>query len=358
MHDIIVIGASAGGVEAVASLVRQLPADLPAALFVVIHFPPQGTSVLPYLLNRAGKFNAHHASDGELIQHGHIYVAPPDWHLLLHDDRIQITRGPHENRHRPAIDPLFRSAALHYGGRVVGVLLSGMLDDGTAGMQAIKARGGVTICQDPADATYPDMPRNAIEQVGVHHVLPLHEIGALLVELTRASDTTTNSAALLQQLQQETRIAALEWDTVGAKEPPGSSSTYGCPTCGGVLWEVQDGATWRYRCRVGHAFSPQELLASQESHLENALWMALRTLEERGSLLERMATRAEAAHRTLTANRFHLQKQEAEERAALLRTVLMSGGLAALADAGATPPPDVPNGNEGKQQTDVPHEEF
>jgi two-component system chemotaxis response regulator CheB len=357
MHDIIVIGASAGGVEAVVSLVGQLPAGLPAAIFVVIHFPPQATSVLPYLLNRAGKLEAHHASDGEKIQHGHIYVALPDWHLLLHTDHVQITRGPQENRHRPAIDPLFRSAALHHGGRVVGVLLSGMLDDGTAGMQAIKARGGVTICQDPTEAIYPPMPRNAIEQVGVDHVLPLRQIATLLVELNRTTDRATGSAALVQQLQQETEIAALNWNALGVKAPPGTSSTYGCPGCGGVLWEVQDEQVWRYRCRVGHAYSAQELLASQENQLEAALWTALRALEERGSLLERMATRAEAAERPHASHLLDLQKLEVEERAALLRTVLSSGGLAALAEAGSQLPPDRPDGTGLGIET-PPHEAF
>jgi two-component system chemotaxis response regulator CheB len=350
MHDIIVVGASAGGVEALVTLIHQLPATIPAAIFVVIHFPPQATSVLPRLLNRAGHLLAHHAGNGEEIRHGHIYVAPPDWHLIIQDGYVDITRGPQENRHRPAIDPLFRSAALHYGSRVMGVLLSGMQDDGSAGLQAIKSRGGITICQEPTEAIYPDMPRNAIEQVGVDYVLTITKMAALLMELTSQSTTTPPSDDLAhQQLKQETEIAALNWSTLGPQEPPGISSTIACPSCGGVLWQMQDGSVMRYRCRVGHAFSAHELLASQESHLENALWTALRALEERASLLQTMKERAQTAERPYSAKRLHLQKQEAEERATLVRNVLMSGGLAALAEAGSEPPPMVSEENPNDQ---------
>jgi two-component system chemotaxis response regulator CheB len=193
MHDVIVIGASDGGVEALISLVRQLPAALPAAILVVIHFPPQVKSMLPYLLNRAGTFEAHHVAGGERIQHGHIYVAPPDWHLLVAQGHVQLTREPQANRNRPAIDLLFHSAAVQYGGRVVGVLLSGLLTDGTAGLQVIQACGGITICQDPAEASYPHMPRHAIAQGGVDHVLPLHQIATLLAALTRMAHPAATS---------------------------------------------------------------------------------------------------------------------------------------------------------------------
>jgi two-component system chemotaxis response regulator CheB len=330
MHNIIVLGASAGGVEIMASLVKQLPATLQAALFVVIHFPPRATSVLPHLLSRAGNLPAHHATDAEVIQMNHIYIAPPDWHMVLRDDRIYLTRGPRENRHRPAIDPLFRSAALAYGERVVGVLLSGLQDDGTAGLQAIKGCGGMTICQDPAEATYPDMPRNAIEQVGVDFVMTIEKIATKLGELARQPTSANHNNALREQLHQETEIAALNWNTLGNQMPPGTSSMFACPSCGGVLWEVENGHVVHYRCRVGHAFSPNDLLLSQENQVEEALWTALRALEERASLLHRMAKRASEANRLHAAQRLQDEAGEIDERIALLHTVLSSGGLTAL----------------------------
>lgn len=333
-HDIIVIGASAGGVEATAALIRALPADLPAALFVVVHFPPQSTSVLPRVLNRASHLQAHHALDGETIQQGHVYVAPPDWHMLIRDGHVELTRGPRENRHRPAIDPLFRTAALTYGARVIGVILSGTLDDGTAGLQAIKSRGGIAICQDPRDAIYPDMPRNAIEHVAVDHVAPLAELSALLTRLTNEEVTDMNAIVIEQThtLEQEAQIAALDWEATQAKEPNGPPSPLACPSCGGVLWEMEEGRLVRYRCRVGHAFSPLDLLATQEDAVEEALWSALRALEERTTLLRRMRQRAEAANQPYTAQRFRVQEEEAQQRATLLHHVLQSGGLAVLAN--------------------------
>src|SRR5437870_1151500 len=182
-HDIIAIGASAGGVDALVKVVKDLPAHLPAAVFVVLHIPAQSPSMLPDILNRAGPLRAVHPEDNTEIKHGHIYIAPPDHHLLLDKDHIHIARGPKENRHRPAVDPLFRSAALAYGPRVVGIVLTGVLDDGTAGLRAVKRYSGIAIVQDPDEAIYPGMPLSAIEHVQVDHILPLAAIGPLLVRL-------------------------------------------------------------------------------------------------------------------------------------------------------------------------------
>ena len=182
-HDIVVVGASAGGVEALTNLVAALPADLPASLFVVLHVPATGTSTLPDILSRSGPLPASHAKDGEPIEQGRVYVAPPDHHLLLRDDHVHLARGPRENGHRPAVDPLFRSAAWEHSTRVVGVVLSGALDDGTAGLLAIKARGGVAVVQQPEDALYAGMPNNAIEHVEVDHVLPAAAIAGMLARL-------------------------------------------------------------------------------------------------------------------------------------------------------------------------------
>ena len=184
-HDIIVIGASAGGVEALMGVVRALPSDLPAALFVVLHIPPDGASALPHILAAAGQLPAAHPRDGDPIEHGRIYVAPPDHHLLVEEGRVRVTRGPRENRYRPAVDPLFRSAARAYGSRVIGVVLSGMLDDGSAGMIAIASRGGIGVVQEPQDALFPGMPQSAIKNDSPAHIVPVAEIGPLLDRLAR-----------------------------------------------------------------------------------------------------------------------------------------------------------------------------
>jgi two-component system chemotaxis response regulator CheB len=186
-HDIVVIGASSGGLEALTEIIAGLPDDLPAALFIVVHVPAQGTSLLPEILGRRGRLPAKHAKDGEAFQAGHIYVAPPDFHLLLREGRTQVVRGPRENNHRPAIDPLFRSAAQAYGARTVGIVLSGALDDGAAGLLAIKNRGGIAVVQDPQDASFPDMPRAALAAVPVDYCLPKTEIARVIVDVSLKS---------------------------------------------------------------------------------------------------------------------------------------------------------------------------
>src|SRR5690349_180578 len=184
-HDIIVTRASAGGVEALRAVVAVLPADLPAAVFVVLHIPAQSPSMMPSILSRAGPLPAAHPTDGEPIRPGHIYVAPPDCHLLIDHERVRGVRGPRENRTRPAVDPLFRTAARAYGPRVVAVVLTGTLDDGTAGLQAVKQRGGLAVVQDPRDAMYAGMPRSALQHTPVDYVVPLSEIGPLISRLVR-----------------------------------------------------------------------------------------------------------------------------------------------------------------------------
>jgi two-component system, chemotaxis family, protein-glutamate methylesterase/glutaminase len=184
-RDVVVVGASAGGVEALSQMVAPLPADLEAAVFVVLHLAPSGTSVLPSILTRRGNLPAVHAVDGASIEHGRIYVAPPDHHLLLEAETIRVVRGPRENGYRPAIDPLFRTAARTFGGRVIGVILSGVLDDGTIGLGTVKEHGGRTLVQDPADALYDGMPQSAIELVSPDTVLPAPELAAAIIEYTR-----------------------------------------------------------------------------------------------------------------------------------------------------------------------------
>ncbi|HEV8483986.1 MAG TPA: chemotaxis protein CheB [Blastocatellia bacterium] len=289
-RDIIVIGASAGGVEALTTLVRHLPADLTAAVFVVLHVPPDGFSVLPQLLTRAGPLPAFHPKDKEQIQNGHIYVAPPDNHLLVKRGYLRLVRGPKENRRRPSIDPLFRTAARAYGNRVMGIILSGTLDDGSAGLIAIKKQGGIAIIQDPEEALYPGMPANAIESLDADYILPVSGIASVLARLTRER-VEERGGPESEQLETESDIAELDFESMHKYDRPGTPSRFTCPECHGVLWEIDDERLLRFRCRVGHAYSSENLLGGQADAVEDALWAALRTLEENVALLQRIADR-------------------------------------------------------------------
>jgi len=326
-HDVIVIGASAGGVEALVTLAGSLPANLPAAIFVVLHIPAQSPSLLPEILNRSGPLRATHPVDGEAIQNGRIYVALPDHHLLVEEGVVRIIRGPKENRHRPAIDPLFRSAARTYGTRVVGVILTGSLDDGTAGLLAIKRRGGVAVVQDPQDALFSSMSLSAIAHVEVDHVVPLSAVGPLLVPLAHEQAAAEGSYSVSKDMEMETKLAAMDMNTMQNGEHVGTPSVFSCPECGGVLWEVHDGNLLRFRCRVGHAFSIDSVLAGQSEAVEEALWTALKTLEESISLSRRMAQDARKGGKDWLAKRFVKREQETERQAALIRQVLKTSGM-------------------------------
>lgn len=323
-HNIIVIGASAGGVEAVTQLVRSLPADIPAAIFVVIHIAAHSNSVLPQILQRRSSLPATHPKDGDKIQHGQIYVAPPDVHLLIKAGYVNLAHGPKENRHRPAVDPLFRSAAKIYKNGVVGVILSGSLDDGTAGLLEIKKLGGIAIVQDPEEALYDGMPRSAIENVEVDYVLSIAEIGKKLTLLAHEPVEIENNS-VDPILKIETEMAELEMEAVQNPERPGKESPYSCPECGGVLWELKNGNFLRFRCRTGHAFSPDSLFAEQSDALEQALWVALRALKEQSALSTKLAKRAKERNHSISANRFAARAQEADSRADVIRRVLLQG---------------------------------
>ena len=325
-HDIIVLGASAGGVEALTQLVKALPPDLPAAIFVVIHFPAHSTSVMPSILNRCGSLKASHPTDGEAIQHGRIYVAPPNYHLLVKRGYIHLARGPRENGHRPAIDPLFRTAARFYGRRVVGVVLSGNLDDGTAGLAAVKQRGGVAVVQDPTDALFAGMPRSAIENVEVDYILPLSAIAPTLVSLAQ-EPVVEEEDSLTGEMEIESEIAELDMAALHKDDSdrPGIPAGFGCPDCGGALWELRDGQLIRFRCRTGHAYSAETLLAEQSEVLETALWNAFRALEERAALSRRMHQGARDRNQTRSAVRFQEQADEAQQNATVIRELLLNG---------------------------------
>ena len=324
-YNIIVVGTSAGGVEALTYLVKNLPADLNAAVIIVLHVSSHSTSVLPKILSRAGNLPVSHAQDGEAIVHGWIYVAPPDYHLLVEEGYLRLTRGAKENRSRPAIDPLFRSAARTYGQRVIAVLLTGMLDDGTAGLMAVKMRGGVAIVQNPDDALYPDMPRNAINNVDdIDHIVPLSDIPSILVGLVNVPMVIEAENPIPSKMEFETEIAQLNLKAVeNESDRPGKPSIFGCPDCGGILWEVEEGNLLRFRCRTGHAYSAETLLATQSDAIEDALWIALRALEEKASLSHRLASRMEAHNLPLAAQRLKEEAHSALERSAIIREVLL-----------------------------------
>lgn len=332
-RDMIVIGASAGGVEALLSIARALPADLPASVFVVLHVPANSPSVLPRLLGRAGQLEAVHARDGEAIRRGVIYVAPPNCHLLVRQGHVGLSGGPRENGHRPAVDPLFRSAAAVYGSRVVGVVLSGNLDDGTAGLTAVKRRGGVAVVQHPEEALYAGMPRSAIEQVAVDHILPLAEIPALLSRLAR-EPVAESEVPMPDRMEEELDAVEMTRDAPSDDPTIGPPAGLTCPECHGSLYEISEGAVVRYRCRVGHAYSSETLLAEQIQYLETALWTALRALEENAALTRRMMERSLRYAHTERAERLGVQLRDVEHRAEQIRSVLRAGPVdpAALRD--------------------------
>ena len=322
-YDIIVVGASAGGVEALLEVARALPADLPAAVLMVLHMPADSRSMLPEILNRQGKLPASHPQEREPLRSGHIYVAPPDRHLLVGRGIVHISNGPHENRFRPAIDPLFRSAALAYGPRVIGVVLTGTLDDGTAGLVTIKRRGGLAVIQDPDDAAFPGMPQSALEHVTADECLPLLQIGAALNRLARLSIAEAAVEPVSDQLEKEVEVAEFAMQGTPGPAVPGIPSGFACPECHGVLFELNDGELVNYRCRVGHAYAPESLGASQDESVEAALWTALRALEEKVDLSRRLQARSDERNLTSAAARFAAQADEAEARARTIRRVLL-----------------------------------
>ncbi len=317
-HHTVVVGASAGGVEALRRLIPRLPADFSASLFVVLHLPPGAHSALPQILERAGRLPVHQATDGAEPRPGTIYVAAPDAHLLLHPRQMSLLRGPTENGHRPAIDPLFRSAAAAFGPRVVGMILSGALDDGTAGLLAVSRAGGITIVQSPDDALYSSMPLSAIDAVPVDVIAPVEELADRLVEVAHRPIPAVPDVPVSANDDYTER--ALEGR--GALEMEGRPSRFTCPDCGGSLWESVHETETKFRCRVGHAWTTAALLDQQAATLEQALWTALRVLAERADLARRMRDEAEANQRPHAVRLLDLQLHELEEKADVVREVL------------------------------------
>ncbi|NOK19699.1 chemotaxis protein CheB [Corallococcus carmarthensis] len=341
-HDIIVIGTSMGGVEALTQLVGQLPGDLAASVLLVLHVSAQHRSYLPEILSRSGPLPAHHPRDGERLAPGRIYVAPNDRHLLVEPGHVKVVKGPKENGHRPAVDPLFRSAASSHGPRVVGVVLTGALDCGTSGLMAVKREGGVAVVQEPRDALCPDMPRSALEYVSVDHCVPLVELGPLL---TRLVDTPVAPRSRKRSRQVETEVKAMTVDVSSMEDPPSpleyaKPSYYGCPDCGGVLFELEEHGFLRFRCRTGHAYTAEALSGSQQNQLDGALWAALRALEESASLSRRLATKARQRGHDLSAQRFEERARTSEAQVELLRKAMLDASPSGEASSGPAAPPE------------------
>jgi two-component system chemotaxis response regulator CheB len=287
-RNTIVIGTSAGGLEVLDKLISQLPTDLPAAIFVVQHMAPENSGgALLHVLGKHKAFACKLAANGESFEEGRIYIAPPDHHLLVKKTTLLVTKGARENRYRPAIDPLFRSAAVTHGPSVIGIVLTGMLDDGTAGLIAIKKCGGITVVQDPADAAYPEMPQSALNNLKVDHCVPVAEMGRLLEKLTH--ETRGKDKSIPKDIRTEALIAERVLSDVEQVNGLGSQVPYNCPNCGGVLWEIDNPDVERYRCHTGHSFTAAALLTSQTEKIEETLWTSLRMFEERKNLLNNMA---------------------------------------------------------------------
>lgn len=319
-RDLIVIGGSAGAIEALRSIVRRLPADLPASVLIVIHRGLQGPNLLATILAADGALPAMTAEEGQTLQHGRIYVAPPDRHLLIAHDHLHVRRGPRENRARPAIDPLFRSAAVCCSTRVIGVVLSGMLDDGSSGLLAIKRCGGVAIIQDPRDALYPDMPRSAARHVVVDHVATAPELGSLLDLLARSRRPAPVEAP--EEIRLEAMIAAQELAVMPDRKMFGSLSPLTCPECSGVMQEMRDGGLVRYRCHTGHAFTLETLRTAQNDIWERTLYAALRVQQEQAMLARRVAEEARARDGERSAEEFERRALDYEEGAEVIRQLL------------------------------------
>jgi two-component system, chemotaxis family, protein-glutamate methylesterase/glutaminase len=319
-RNVIVIGTSAGGLEALDALVGQLPTDLPAAVFIVQHMAPENTGEA--LLHRLGRHKAFHCSlaiNGERFHPGRIYISPPDHHLLVKKDHVLVTKGARENRYRPGIDPLFRSAAVNHGAHVIGVLLTGVLDDGTAGLIAVKKCGGITIVQDPKEAAYAEMPQTALNNVDVNHCASISEIAVLLEKYVKKNPGKVKPVP--DAIRIEAGIAERVLSDVAQVGSLGSQVPYNCPNCGGILWEMTATGRLRYRCHTGHSFTAKALLTSQTEKIEETLWVSLRMFEERKNLLNNLAKNETLA---LPKRRYAEQARAAQIHIERIRAMLLA----------------------------------
>ena len=320
-RDIIVIGGSSGATAPLKEILRSLPLDVPAAIFIVLHIPARGIGILATVASVAGRLPVKQAVDGMLIEHGTVYLAAPDHHLLIADGRLALGRGPRENMVRPAIDPLFRSAAMAYGPRVIGVVLSGFLSDGAAGLEAIKRCGGMAVVQEPSDALADEMPRCALEASTADFCIPGAKIGDVLAEL--ASGQAGQAGPVPLDIQLEVQIAAGERIDSEALATIANPAALTCPSCGGVLSALKAEQPLRFRCQVGHAFAADVLAKEQESRIDEAMRVALRIIEERIQLVRRMAEDARRNGRSAVAEMYEARAQEYRRYSEVIRQAVL-----------------------------------
>ncbi len=323
---LIVIGASTGGVPALKILINSLPAGFSTPIIIVWHMPADITGILPEVLNKCSLIPAANGINNELIQRNRIYIAPPDHHILAEGDRIRITKGPKENHFRPAIDPLFRSAAFEFGSRAIGVILSGGLDDGTSGLWAIKEFGGKAIIQDPAEAEVSSMPEHAVNAVETAHVVSIHKMGALLYELSKATIENKKIMPENSNLIKNEINAAMQLSPTPASNTFGEATQYACPECHGVLSAISENNIVRFRCHTGHAYSAESLLKDMSQKTEETLWNALRGFGETVLLLNKEGDNLSALNKPKDAAIFFQKAIAAQEHAAMITDILKKMG--------------------------------
>jgi two-component system chemotaxis response regulator CheB len=322
-HDIIVIGTSAGGIEAISRLLAPIKSSIPASIFIVLHLSPTSSNeALLNIIQRNTELTCMTAENGIHIRKGHVYLAPVDEHLQIKNDHILLTRGARENGFRPSIDTTFRSAAAHYGARVIGVILTGLLYDGIAGMEIIKRSGGITIVQDPEDAEYNEMPKNVLQHLETDYCLPLHEISVLLGDLARRPADT--SFPIPEDICIEADIAERMLQSSEAVESLGERSNFTCPDCGGSLWQLKHGTTHRYRCHTGHAHIAESLLTEKDRQLEETLWVAMRVLEERKNMLVSLASQHRNDGKNRAAHTYEDKIAEAKIHIDRIKAILVT----------------------------------
>lgn len=323
---VVVIGTSAGGLVALKILISQLPKNFPLPVLAVRHISPDATgNILLEELNKLDTLICKQAKTGLALKPGHLYLALADHHLLIDENlKMLVTKGAHENRSRPAIDPLFRSAAVTFGVGAIAILLTGYLDDGTSGMRAIKKCGGICIVQDPEDAEYPDMPRNALNNVGIDHCLPLAEMGALLEKL--AIKKLGKPKPVPADVLIEAKIAERVLSDLASVNELGDQVPFNCPGCGGVLWQVGKEKEMRFRCHTGHAYTADYLLAEQTNKIEETMWAALRMFEERKNLLTQMARGGKGAGSPTALERAEMSQVHIDRIRAILKTTENENG--------------------------------
>lgn len=319
-HRLVVIGASAGGMQPLQLLAAGLPADFPATVCIVVHIPAYVPSFLPDILGRVGPLPVSTPLQGERLLPGQIYCAAPDHHLLIEEGRFSVTKGPKENRMRPAVDPLFRSASYSEGPNVIGVVLSGLLDDGTSGLWSIKHFGGVTVVQDPRDAEYSSMPTSAAAQVEIDHTVRAQDLAALLIRLVAEPVKAEGQvkAEGHERLALEVSIASKAHAFRKGVMNVGKVTSQTCPECGGMLVQIKEGGLTRYRCPMGHAYSGGTLLVSLTEKLEDKLWITVRALEEVGALLENTGQELEDAGHLKLAQAYRRRAQQMEDAGHLI----------------------------------------